>query len=99
MNYVEASVINLTPFLQLNNYFSPNPSTGIFTIQAKYEELTGKSVGVYNVMGQKVSSGMLKQVQHDYALDLSAQPNGVYLYRVVGEDGSLAGEGKLIIQK
>ncbi len=42
---------------------------------------------------------MLKQVQHDVQIDLSNQPNGVYFYRVIKEDGNLVGEGKLVIQK
>jgi hypothetical protein len=33
------------------------------------------------------------------SIDLSSQPNGVYFYRVLYEDGGLIGEGKLIIQK
>jgi hypothetical protein len=27
------------------------------------------------------------------------QPNGIYLYRVLNEDGCLIGEGKLVIQR
>jgi len=42
---------------------------------------------------------MLKQVQHDYRIDLSSQPTGIYLYRVSNEDGTLLGEGKVIIQR
>jgi trimeric autotransporter adhesin len=84
----------------------PNPSTGIFTIQSSV--VSGKwSVEVYNVMGEKVltdipvrtGTGGLHSVQDDKVINLSGQPNGVYLYRVINEDGSLAGEGKLVIQK
>jgi hypothetical protein len=32
-------------------------------------------------------------------IDLSSQPNGIYFYRVLNEDGSLAGEGKIVVQK
>ncbi len=35
----------------------------------------------------------------DKVIDLTMQPNGIYFYRVVAEDGSIAGEGKLVIQK
>ena len=34
-----------------------------------------------------------------YTLNLSNQPNGVYLYRVIANSGKLIDEGKLIIQK
>lgn len=85
----------------------PNPSNGIFTIQAKNEELMGKSeIDVYNVLSEKVYSnyqitksspkGIPSQ---NYQIDLSSQPNGVYLYRVISQTGTLVGEGKLIIQK
>jgi len=42
---------------------------------------------------------MLKQVQHDYELNLSNEPNGIYFYRILQDNGNLLGEGKVIIQK
>jgi len=42
---------------------------------------------------------MLKQVQHDYEINISDQPHGVYLYRVTDETGKLLGEGKFVIEK
>ncbi|HTA26379.1 MAG TPA: T9SS type A sorting domain-containing protein, partial [Bacteroidia bacterium] len=56
-------------------------------------------VEVYNILGEKVTVATLKQVQGDNLIDLTDQPNGIYLYRVIKEDGSLVGSGKLIIQK
>jgi len=35
----------------------------------------------------------------DNSIDLSSEPDGLYLYRVITQDGGLVGEGKLIIQK
>jgi uncharacterized repeat protein (TIGR03803 family) len=79
----------------------PNPSNGIFTVALCHPELVSGSqtMGVYNVMGQKVYYGMLNRVQHDYNIDLSSKPGGIYFYRVTSVDGSLVREGKLIIQK
>jgi trimeric autotransporter adhesin len=78
----------------------PNPNNGQFTIAAKNEELRGKnSVEIYNVLGEKVYSATLEQVQGDNSIDISNQPAGVYLYRVLNIDGGLAGEGKLVIAK
>jgi hypothetical protein len=59
------------------------------------------SVEVYNVLGQKVYSNLLPQTPKGAlnAIDLSSQPNGIYFYRVITNEGSLLGEGKLIIQK
>jgi hypothetical protein len=77
----------------------PNPSNGKFTFSYSNPGLVSGSqiLEVYNVLGEKVYRSALNQ--HDYEINLSAQPNGVYLYRVIAEDGSLAGEGKLVIQK
>jgi len=30
---------------------------------------------------------------------MSNQPSGIYLYRVINEDGTLIGEGKVVVQK
>jgi len=95
--------LGVTPLISATNSISvyPNPSTGIFNIALSHPELVSGSqtIAVYNVLGQSVYNGMLKHVQHDYEINLSSQPAGVYLYRVLAEDGSLLGEGKLIIQK
>ena len=87
----------------LNNqsaiYFFPNPSNGIFTLQAKSEELKGKNIEVFNVFGVCVLTEILHSTQDDKVIDLSSNPNGVYFYRVIKETGEKVGEGKLIIQK
>ena len=81
-----------------NITISPNPSTGIFTIQSSV--VSGQSsVEVYNVLGEKVYSSSHSLSTNHYSFDLSNQPNGIYLYRVLNEDGSLLGEGKVIVQK
>jgi len=90
INNIKSNNLDITAY--------PNPNNGQFTIQSS--GINGQeSVDIYNVLGARIYSGMLKQVQHDYEINLSAQPAGVYLYRVLAEDGSLLGEGKLIIQK
>jgi hypothetical protein len=77
----------------------PNPSSGIFSFEVKSEKLKVKSIEVYNVLGQSILKETLRSAQDDNLIDLSLQPNGIYLYRVIAEDGSLVGEGKLIISK
>jgi PKD repeat protein len=76
----------------------PNPNNGEFTIQSSVVSQQW-SVEVYNVLGEKVFTEILRSAQNDNLIDLSAQPSGVYFYRVLKEDGSLAGSGKMIIQK
>lgn len=74
----------------------PNPSSGVFVV--KSEELrTKSSIEVFNMIGEKVYDGILPQTLSASQagpkgalkqIDLSNQPNGVYLLKVVGEDGS-----------
>lgn len=75
----------------------PNPTNGIFTI-----ELSGKNsryfVEIYNVLGEKVYSNYHIVKSSNYRIDLSSQSSGVYFYRVLNENGSLVGEGKIVKQ-
>ncbi|HTA26471.1 MAG TPA: T9SS type A sorting domain-containing protein, partial [Bacteroidia bacterium] len=77
----------------------PNPNTGAFTLKAKSEELRVKSVEIYNVLGEKVYSNSYQPSANSYQLDLTSQPSGVYLYRVMDDSGALVGEGKFVIEK
>lgn len=74
----------------------PNPGSGVFTLQSS--AVSGKySVEVYNVLGEEVYS-QFAMVHFPLSINLSNQPGGIYLYRVITETGALLGEGKLIIQ-
>jgi uncharacterized repeat protein (TIGR03803 family) len=86
----------------------PNPSTGIFTISLSGTgNLVSGKIEVYNVLGENVltetpvrsGTGGLRYTQDDNLINLMGQPSGVYFYRVLNEDGSLAGEGKVVIEK
>ncbi len=77
----------------------PNPSTGIFTISfVGMQNLVPSTIEIYNVLGEKVFSQFT--IHHaPFTIDLSNQPSGIYFYRVLNTDGSLVGEGKVIIEK
>lgn len=75
----------------------PNPNNGVFTIQTSAASARYSVLTVYNITGQQIKNEALKG--NTSVIDLSAQPSGVYLYRLLGETGNLIGEGKLIIQK
>ena len=85
----------------------PNPCNGIFTIQlsaasAHADESFGQgrwSVEVYNVLGTQVYSRYQIIQSSNYQIDLSSQPAGIYFYRITAENGSLLGEGKVVIEK
>jgi hypothetical protein len=50
------------------------------------------------MLGEKVYSNYPLGTNHS-SLDLSSNPNGIYFYRVVSENGDLVGEGKIVIEK
>jgi hypothetical protein len=74
----------------------PNPNNGLFTI----ERSAGKEnalVEVYNMLGEKALTLPLSQTGEGTKIDMSAEPDGVYLYRVLSETGNLVSTGKFII--
>ncbi len=75
----------------------PNPSPGTFTIQLPSAG-SKSSVEIYDVLGEKVYSE-LSVVTDKLSINLSNQPSGIYLYRVLNENRDLLGEGKVVIQK
>jgi uncharacterized repeat protein (TIGR03803 family) len=98
--------------VQLSVY--PNPCNGKFNVICHPERSVrmdpfGKGslqINVYSVLGQSILTEILPclpnwqgSAQDDKVMDLSNQPNGVYLYRVIANNGDLIGEGKLVIQR
>ncbi|HTA84514.1 MAG TPA: T9SS type A sorting domain-containing protein [Bacteroidia bacterium] len=78
----------------------PNPSNGIFNLGfSAVNSPENKTIEVYSILGEKVLAKALNSAPGGNTVDLSSRPNGVYLYRVVTNNGELVGEGKLIIQK
>lgn len=78
----------------------PNPNNGAFTIQVVSSQWSVDSkmqVEIYNVLGEKVKSEELRAESEE--IDLTTQPNGIYLYRVLNEGGGLIGEGKIVVEK
>lgn len=75
----------------------PNPSNGMVTIQLS--ATPPSLVEIYDVLGQKVLSQSLTGANGINNINLSDKVNGVYFYRVLKENGTLLGSGKLIIQK
>ncbi len=78
----------------------PNPNNGLFSITLSNPELvsSSQSIEVYNVLGEKIySSLIIKNLL--FTIDLRSKPGGIYFYRMLQTDGSVLGEGKLIIQK
>lgn len=75
----------------------PDPSNGQFTF--KSTDVSGNSsIEIYNALGQQVYS-QTNITNKTFNINLSCQPSGTYLYRVIAMDGSLTGQGNLVIQK
>ena len=75
----------------------PNPSNGLFTLVIASEaKQSPNTIEVYNVLGENIYKAKINSDNTE--INLSGQPNGVYLYRVISQDGSLVGEGKEAIQ-
>ena len=79
----------------------PNPNTGVFTVSYHAELVSASQplIEIYNVLGEQVYNATLKQVQGDNSINITNQPNGVYLYRVINKDAAILLSGRLIIQK
>lgn len=95
-NYVTAGINNLTANNASIKVY-PNPSNGVFTLQSSVVS-DQSSVEVYNVLGEKVYS-QFSTLHSPLSINLSNQPNGIYLYRLISETGQMIGEGKLVIEK
>lgn len=78
----------------------PNPSSGKFTIQlAKgYQQLANSSLVIYNMLGEKIYSHSFNIEHSTLSINISGQPAGIYLYRVITQAGELVSEGKFVIQ-
>ncbi len=94
------SLATRIPSLKEQNQITvmPNPSNGTFTFLLEREKVNGESIEIYTMLGEKVYS-QFGICSSSFTIDLSSQPNGIYLYRVLNEEGGLVGEGKLVIEK
>ncbi|HSY76667.1 MAG TPA: T9SS type A sorting domain-containing protein [Bacteroidia bacterium] len=78
----------------------PNPSNGKFSVELKTNNEKLK-IEVYSILGEEIYSTALPQTPIGALskIDLSSQPNGIYLYQITSETGGYITSGKLIIQK
>ncbi len=73
----------------------PNPSTGIFTFNFSGKPEKNNLI-IYNMFGEAIYNTQFNKSTTQ--IDLSGRPAGVYLYRVLNENGEAVASGKLIIQ-
>jgi uncharacterized repeat protein (TIGR03803 family) len=76
----------------------PNPNDGQFILSLSNIK-DECSIEIYNVFAENIFTMFLPQNQCRNTINLSGQPNGLYLYRVINENGGLVGSGKVVIEK
>lgn len=74
----------------------PNPNNGSFTMMVSNLDKS-VLVEVYDMMGEEVYKGKTKS--SSIQINIGDQPEGVYLYRVIADNGQFIGEGKIIVGK
>ncbi len=73
----------------------PNPGQGVFTFEIP-SNLNNAQLKVYNSIGQEVYSSGVNTGK--YQVNLTNQSTGMYLYRLLNDNGSPVSTGKLILQ-
>ncbi len=64
----------------------PNPSNGMFTIQAKNTSSTNAEVSVYTMLGNRIYDNHFAELDN-HNIDLTNQADGMYLIKVSSDDG------------
>jgi uncharacterized repeat protein (TIGR03803 family) len=91
VNNISASAISATLY--------PNPNNGKFTVALSGKYYAHSTLEIYNILGQPVYSETVNPVQSTNNVNISSQAPGVYLYRIINENGSLIADGKIVIEK
>ena len=65
----------------------PNPTSGIFTIQANLLANSETTIQVFTLLGQAVFVEKINQTSYQYKLDLSALGSGHYFVSISNEEG------------
>jgi len=104
---VDSACVTITNLTGVNEVSSnsgsimiyPNPNNGQFTVRSTVD--CGASlIEIYNVLGEKISSASLNTIKGgNSTIDISSQPNGVYVYKIISKTGALVGVGNISVQK
>lgn len=67
----------------------PNPNKGVFNIELINSGIKTATIEIYNVIGSKITSLDLNLVKsNNFKMDLTNQPNGIYLIKFITEKGN-----------
>jgi len=78
----------------------PNPSSGVFNFEAPSNSPIREeqvNVEIYNMLGEKVFS-QFTTYHSQFTIKLE-QPAGIYMYRILTNNGNLVATGKLVVEK
>lgn len=76
----------------------PNPGNGIFNFEFEQNKVLQKcGIEIYNILGEKIYS-KFSITNFQFSIDISKQPTGIYLYRLLSENGKLMRSGKLLMR-
>jgi hypothetical protein len=89
--------VNKTELINSEIELFPNPNTGNFQIAISQQLSANSQIEVYNILGEQVYQALLNATTTQ--IDMSNKAEGLYLYRVITETGTLVGEGKFVIQR
>lgn len=85
--------VSVSGILLEQNY--PNPSSGETTIGFSLEKPTAVTISLYSSAGEfirTIASGRFDAGKQSVVCDISSLPNGVYIYRLNANGGTLAGQ-------
>jgi hypothetical protein len=74
----------------------PNPNNGTFILSLSNSN-DKCNVKIFNYLGENIYSAKINSGNTE--INLQSQPDGVYFYRAISENGELIGEGKLVVEK
>jgi hypothetical protein len=69
----------------------PNPNNGQFTLTGLTQ---GMMIEVYDYTGRKISTASASEISMQ--LNISTQPNGIYLIRIIDKSGTLVDQKKVV---
>jgi hypothetical protein len=82
--------------IEENTAIYPNPSNGIFNIDSNERLEMTDELNIFNLMGKKIYSSNM-HLPDVLTIDISSQPNGIYLLQIKKEKGIVS--KKIIINK
>ncbi|HXC06981.1 MAG TPA: T9SS type A sorting domain-containing protein [Bacteroidia bacterium] len=89
----------IAPFHQVQDIsMYPNPGNGLFTIYTENDEAGRNArIEIYDVLGNKIHTEIIYSLS-SHVIDLTKQSTGIYLVRILSENGELLTNSKLILR-